>query len=257
MAESGATAPLLEVFSSIQGEGVHVGRRQVFVRAVGCNLSCEYCDTPATRQSPPLVWSVFTPDGEVASHPNPATVDEALTAVWELEGLCGPHHSLVITGGEPLLHPEFTGELARRARKEGLAVHLETNSTLADALETVLHCVDVVAADLKLRSATGQDAPLEASVAFISMAAEAGMEVFCKIIVTDGTDMAELEAAARALAAAISRDIPLVIQPATAIPGKGFRAPSGATLAEMQRICLRDLADVRVIPQCHKILRLR
>lgn len=37
--------PIVEIFTSIQGEGVHMGERATFVRFGGCNLSCEWCDT--------------------------------------------------------------------------------------------------------------------------------------------------------------------------------------------------------------------
>ena len=42
-------APIVEIFSSIQGEGLLVGRRQIFVRFAGCNLDCNYCDTEDSK----------------------------------------------------------------------------------------------------------------------------------------------------------------------------------------------------------------
>lgn len=44
-------APIFEVFSSIQGEGKLIGRRQIFIRFAGCNLDCVYCDTPESKKA--------------------------------------------------------------------------------------------------------------------------------------------------------------------------------------------------------------
>lgn len=35
-----------EVFTSIQGEGMHTGLPSVFIRLQGCELRCKWCDTP-------------------------------------------------------------------------------------------------------------------------------------------------------------------------------------------------------------------
>ena len=36
---------VVEIFSSINGEGTRAGQLAVFVRMQGCNLNCTYCDT--------------------------------------------------------------------------------------------------------------------------------------------------------------------------------------------------------------------
>ena len=44
-------APIDEVFFSYQGEGIYAGIPQIFVRFSGCNLRCNYCDTPIPVQN--------------------------------------------------------------------------------------------------------------------------------------------------------------------------------------------------------------
>jgi len=39
-------APILDIFFSRQGEGICVGDPHLFIRFGGCNVVCDYCDTP-------------------------------------------------------------------------------------------------------------------------------------------------------------------------------------------------------------------
>ena len=119
-----------EVFSSIQGEGKLLGRRQIFIRFSGCNLNCNYCDTLESRN--PL-------HGEYIS-------TEELEK--EVRNLITPDlHSLALTGGEPLLHADFIREFLENTSFDAL---IETNGSLPDELKKILDLIKYASVDIKL-----------------------------------------------------------------------------------------------------------
>ena len=61
---------IAELFFSLQGEGSLVGVPSVFVRTSGCNLRCNWCDTPYASWTPEgTAMSVDGIVAEVTKHP--------------------------------------------------------------------------------------------------------------------------------------------------------------------------------------------
>jgi len=236
------TAPVSEIFSSIQGEGVYVGRRQIFVRLQGCNLACSYCDT--SRSSGPCRFETVPGSCEFSSTPNPVSsrwlrdlVDSLTTVV--------PHHSISITGGEPLLHAGFLKQWLP-SLENNLPIHLETNGTLPDALAEVIEFVDVIAMDVKLPSATGVAERYDDHRRFLKIAS--AREAFVKVVFGNETFDDELLLATE-IVQSIDACLPFVLQPVT-----GVGAPCRQRIISAAALAASVLPNVLVIPQAHKIM---
>jgi organic radical activating enzyme len=244
------SADLVEVFSAIQGEGPRVGERHLFVRFLNCDMRCRYCDTPLCHE-PLESWRLeLTPGArDFARRQNPEPLDSL--AVLIDERLVAPvrHSAVAFTGGEPLLQAEAILDLAPRVRARGAAVLLETDGNLADAFESVRPVVDILSMDWKLASATGE--PCRAAEHRRMLAAAAGMECYVKAVFVEETPDEEVLEAARAVAEA-RPEAPLVLQPASPF-GAVKRSPTPARALRLQEAALRVHADVRVIPQVHRL----
>ena len=240
-------ANLIEIFSSVQGEGLYVGCRQVFVRLAGCNISCDYCDTTESFYAPDhakIEKQAGMRDFHLVDNPLPLKALVDATAK-----LCrSPHHSISITGGEPLLQPAAVKALAA-LRATGTKIFLETNGTLPEALMEVIDAVDIISMDIKLpEMLTGRQFWREHEK-FLHIAA--AREVYVKLVITGQTPQTEFLAAVETIAG-VSRDIPLILQPVT--PIRDIPAVAQETLLAWQGEALTKLAEVRVIPQTHKQL---
>ena len=225
---------LVEVFSSLQGEGLRVGERQIFVRLGGCNLRCDYCDEPDT---------IPIPSGKVWPQER---VKAAVLALHRKR----KHRSISWTGGEPLLHPAFLAPLMRWARDLGLENYLETNGTLPAAMRALAPLCDVVSMDVKLPSSTGRDT-WALHKAFLK---EAPRGTFVKVVLTSRTTDSEWRRALALLKSA-PRMVPLVLQPATRFGGAEPISP--ARCLRFEELARRAVSDVRVVPQWHHLWRVR
>ena len=106
-----------EIFHSIQGEGLNLGRPSIFIRSSFCNLHCSWCDTPYTWD-----WKKYDKKMEVMEIGLDARVEQIQQ--W-------PCKNLVFTGGEPMLQQPAWVELMEFLKPRNYFFEVETNGTLA------------------------------------------------------------------------------------------------------------------------------
>ena len=135
---------------TLDGPGV---RFVVFLQ--GCNLRCKCCHNPDT-------WDVSAGD----EYP-PETVVEKVLHFREYFGKDG---GITLSGGEPLLQPEFAYEVFRLCHKEKINTCLDTSGSLLNyKIKKLLEETDRVLLDIKYTSddlyrenvGCGIDKPLE------------------------------------------------------------------------------------------------
>lgn len=103
----GIMLPLMESFYTIQGEGFHQGKAAYFIRLAGCDVGCVWCDVKES-------WDA----SQYKSYNIHALAEKAAKF---------PGKTVVITGGEPLMHP--LDPLCNALHEKGLHTHIETSGS--------------------------------------------------------------------------------------------------------------------------------
>jgi 7-carboxy-7-deazaguanine synthase (Cx14CxxC type) len=114
-----------EIFLTLQGEGVHAGRRAVFLRFSGCNLwtgreadrasaICQFCDTDFVGI-----------DGENGGRYDAEALAAKVAALW---GDGTDNRYVVITGGEPML--QVDDGIVDALHAQAFQIAIESNGTI-------------------------------------------------------------------------------------------------------------------------------
>lgn len=223
-------AEISEIFESIQGEGILVGVRQLFIRFRRCNLNCSYCDTKTTP--------------ECHDHVNRAVLRNPVSSeyVTEVIGRVALGHSKIhsvsLTGGEPLLYADFIRQL-----KSPVPLYLESNMTMPDAARKVRGSVQFVAGDFKLSAAVNNWGEIKEKTieTFRILKNTRKRTTFAKIVVPHKFSLGEVLWISEQIRDYVCS---IVLQPV-------FGAQNLKQLMKLQK---RIEHDVRIIPQVHKYL---
>lgn len=159
-----------ESFGTKDGPGI---RFIVFMQ--GCPLRCLYCHNPDT-------W-------EKANAQYRLTPEEVFAEIDKVRAFV--RGGVTVSGGEPMLQPEFVRELFEMCRAEGMHTAVDTSGiVLNDKVKAVLEVTDLVLLDIKhinpgkYRILTSQ--PLEPTLRFMDYLAEIKKPVWLRYVLVPG-----------------------------------------------------------------------
>ena len=231
-------AEISEIFSSLQGEGPYLGVKQIFVRFGRCNMHCVYCDEVENMK-----------EERFSNY----SLEDLLAEIDKFEKEKGEHHSVSLTGGDPLFYTPFLKNLLPKLKERGLITYLETNGTFPKELKEVIRWCDIIAMDMKPPSSTGDRDFYKEHEEFLKIAIQ--KDVFVKVVITPNIKADEVERCV-SIVKNINPKIPFIFQPVSDALGINQKA---LELIEKKlfQSAKENLLDVRVIPQMHKIWGVR
>ncbi|MBQ2762743.1 MAG: radical SAM protein [Candidatus Methanomethylophilaceae archaeon] len=198
---------IIESFRSIQGEGKYIGVPTYFIRSSGCNLRCAWCDTS------------YAFDGGK---------DMSLE---EIVALTESDYHVSITGGEPMIQPEFL-ELVDMLLDDGKFITVETNGSI-DVSSIAGKENVMISMDVKCPSSKMTDKMILDNIRLLEEKDQV------KFVIAD------------------EKDLDFAIKTIDQYEPKAeviFGAVGGLNLKYLAEEVVRRKLNVRVLPQLHKII---
>jgi 7-carboxy-7-deazaguanine synthase len=236
--ENKARARVSEIFTSIEGEGIFVGKKTLFIRFSGCYLKCRWCDT---KYALPLDSGTDYQIDEIKD-----------LIIKELRPFT---YKVNFTGGEPLLQTEAVIELADFIKKHtNLKTYMESSCFDSELFSKVLPYIDICKVEFKTDDSKvvedeEYDNLISNEIKCLELAVESNKATYIKIVVTNSTNLESFKNLVYNISKKIkpSDILGFIIQPSF-----GIDQPTVNKLLDTYDIVQPMFPEVRIIPQLHK-----
>lgn len=236
--ENKTTARVSEIFTSIEGEGIFVGKKTLFIRFSGCHLKCRWCDT---KYALPLDSGTEYQMDEIED-----------LIIRELQPFT---YKVNFTGGEPLLQTDAVIKLADFIKKQtNLKTYIESSCFDSELFSKVLPYIDICKIEFKTDDSKVVENEVYDSLLFneikcLELAVESNKTTYIKIVVTNSTNLESFKNLVYNISKKIkpSDILGFIIQ-----PSHGVDQPTVNKLLDTYDIVQPMFPEVRIIPQLHK-----
>lgn len=236
--ENKARARVSEIFTSIEGEGIFVGKKTLFIRLSGCHLKCRWCDT---KYALPLDSGTDYQIDEIKD-----------LIIKELRPFT---YKVNFTGGEPLLQTEAVIELADFIKKQtNLKTYIESSCFDSELFSKVLPYIDICKIEFKTDDSKvvedeEYDNLILNEIKCLELAVGSNKATYIKIVVTNSTNLESFKNLVYNISKKIkpSDILGFIIQPSF-----GIDQPTVNRLLDTYDIVQPMFPEVRIIPQLHK-----
>jgi organic radical activating enzyme len=236
--ENKARARVSEIFTSIEGEGIFVGKKTLFIRLSGCHLKCRWCDT---KYALPLDSGTDYQIDEIKD-----------LIIKELQPFT---YKVNFTGGEPLLQTEAVIELADFIKKQtNVKTYMESSCFDSELFSKVLPYIDICKIEFKTDDSKvvedeEYDNLILNEIKCLELSVESNKATYIKIVVTNSTNLESFKNLVYNISKKIkpSDILGFIIQPSF-----GIDQPTVNKLLDTYDIVQPMFPEVRIIPQLHK-----
>jgi 7-carboxy-7-deazaguanine synthase len=232
-----------EIFTSVEGEGIFIGKKTLFIRLSGCHLKCRWCDT---RYALPLDSGIDYQVEEIKD-----------MIVKELQPFT---YKVNFTGGEPLLQIEAVIQLADFIKRHtNLKTYIESSCFDSELFSKILPYMDICKVEFKTEDSKvvedeHYDNLLLNEFRCLELAVQNNKTTYIKIVVTNSTKLDSFKNLVYNISKKIrtSDIMGFVIQPSDSID-----QPTVNKLLDVYDIVQPMYPEVRIIPQLHKVIGAR